>query len=400
LVTATDVAPTVLQTLGLHVPKKMQGEQIESRSGHGAAYVRELASRLDAVLAHRSTSLRVVTLAWVVLLAALGLLWRGDGLRTAARIIFLSALWLPALALLTATLEPSDAVEALALALGSLVLGAVSDRLLPWPAAPLIPAAASFAAHAIDLAFGSHLISLALTGPNPKGGSRFFGIGNELEITLAVTVLIGAGAGLTMLPRRLAPRGFAIACLVAAFVIGVGRLGADVGGVITLGAGGAAAVVASLPGGPSRRAIALAVIVPVLAVAVLVGLDLIIGGGAHLTRTVSSSSGPGDLGQVILRRWRLSLAGLTNGTRPISAGISVLVLIVIAWRRRAIFAPLRDSHEQVFAAGITGVFVATVIGALANDSGPLIVMVGAAALLLAVAYVHASPRASARRALG
>ncbi len=400
LVAATDVAPTVLHTLGLHVPKKMQGERIESWSGHDAAYVRGLANRLDAVLAHRSTALRVVTLAWVVLLAVLGLLWRGDGLRAAARIIFLSALWLPALALLTAALEPSDAVEALVLALGSLALGALSDRMLPWPAAPLIPAAVSFAAYTIDLAFGSHLISLAIIGPNPKGGSRFFGIGNELEITLAVTVLIGAGAGLTMLPRRLAPRGFAIACLVAAFVIGVGRLGADVGGVITLGAGGAAAVVASLPGGPSRRAIALAVIVPVLAVAALVGLDLIIGGGAHLTRTVSSSSGPGDLGQVILRRWRLSLAGLTNGTRPISAGISVLVLIVIAWRRRAIFEPLRASHEQVFAAGITGVFVATVIGALANDSGPLIVMVGAASLLLAVAYVHASPRASARRALG
>ena len=78
-----------------------------------------------------------------------------------------------------------------------------------------------------------------------------------------------------------------------------GRLGADVGAVITLGAGGAAAVVASLPGGPSRRALALAVIVPLVAVAALIGLDLLIGGGAHLTRTVSSSSGPGDFFQVL-----------------------------------------------------------------------------------------------------
>ena len=80
---------------------------------------------------------------------------------------------------------------------------------------------------------------------------------------------------------------------MAALVLGAGRLGADVGAVITLGAGGAAAVVASLPGGPSRRALALAVIVPLVAVAALIGLDLLIGGGAHLTRTVSSSSGPG-----------------------------------------------------------------------------------------------------------
>jgi hypothetical protein len=400
LITATDVAPTVLDTLGIHVPKKMQGERIESRAGHGAAYVHDLSDRLDAVLGHRTTALRVVTLAWIVLLAVLWIVGRREGLRLAARIIFLSALWVPALALLTAALRPSDLGEALLLALGALALGALTDRLLPWPAAPLIPAAVSLAAHTIDLAFGSHLISLSLAGPNPKGGSRFFGIGNELEITLAVTVLIGTGAGLTLLPRRYAPRGFAIACIAAAFVIGVGRLGADVGGVITLGAGGAAAVVASLPGGVTRRAVALAVIVPVLAVGVLIGLDLLIGGGAHLTRTVSSSSGPGDFFQVIGRRWRLSVHGLTHGTTPISAGLGVIVLIVVALRRRALLAPLQGEHEQAFAAGVIGVFFATVVGALANDSGPLIVMVGAASLLLASAYAQAAPRAARRRALG
>src|SRR5437764_506246 len=128
---------------------------------------------------------------------------------------------------------------------------------------------------------GSHLTGLSIAGPNPKGGSRFFGIGNELEIILALTVLLGTGAALTLLPERVAPRVFAGACLVAAVVIGAGRLGADVGGVITLGAGGAAAVVMSLPRGPTPRAIALAVIVPVLAVGALVLLDLPFGARVH-----------------------------------------------------------------------------------------------------------------------
>src|SRR5689334_15223126 len=73
LIAATDVAPTVLGALGLHVPSKMQGERIESRAGHGAAYVRSLSHRLDAVLGHRTTALRVLTLAWIVLLALLGI---------------------------------------------------------------------------------------------------------------------------------------------------------------------------------------------------------------------------------------------------------------------------------------------------------------------------------------
>ncbi len=60
LVAATDVAPTVLETLGIAVPKKMQGERLEWRAGHGAGYLRRLDNRLDAVLSHRSAALRVV----------------------------------------------------------------------------------------------------------------------------------------------------------------------------------------------------------------------------------------------------------------------------------------------------------------------------------------------------
>jgi hypothetical protein len=400
LVAATDVAPTVLDALGLPVPKKMQGEQIESRTGHGAAYIERIDRRLSEVLTHRSTTLRVVLLAWILLLGAMWLLRRREGVRTAGRVIFLGAIWLPALALLTAALAPSDAVEAVVLAAGSLLLGAVSDRLLPWPAAPLIPAAVSFLAHTVDLALGSHLISLSLAGPNPKGGSRFFGIGNELEIVLSVTVLVGTAAGLTLLPRRLAPRGFAIACLLGALVVGAGRLGADVGGVITFGAGGAAAVVASLPGGVTRRALLLAVVVPILAVAALIGLDLLVGGGAHLTRTLSNSSGPGDLAKIVLRRWRLSLAGLTNGTRPLSTGLALLVLVVAVVRREALLAPLEGAREEAFAAGLVGVFFATLVATVANDSGPVIMLLGAASLLLAAGYVHGVARTPDRRPLG
>src|SRR5205814_232331 len=41
-IAAPDISATVLRTLGIKVPKKMQGERIESRSGQGAAYVRDL----------------------------------------------------------------------------------------------------------------------------------------------------------------------------------------------------------------------------------------------------------------------------------------------------------------------------------------------------------------------
>ncbi len=147
----------------------MQGERLEWRAGHGAGYVRRLDSRLDAVLSHRSSAVRVVVLSWILLLGGMWLLRRRAGLRAAARLIFLAALWLPALALLTAALAPSDAVEAIVLARRQ--PGACSGQrpAAAVAAAPLIPAAVSFLAHAIDLALGSHLI-VALAGrAQPEG---------------------------------------------------------------------------------------------------------------------------------------------------------------------------------------------------------------------------------------
>ena len=54
-------------------------------------------------------------------------------------------------------------------------------------------------------------------------------------------------------------------------------------------------------------------------------------------------------------------------------------------RRRELFRPLNG--DRAFAAGMWGALAATVVGALANDSGPTIFLIGAAALVLAAAYV-------------
>jgi hypothetical protein len=399
-IAAPDISATVLLALGIKEPKKMQGERIESRAGHGAQYVKNLKSRLDAILPHRDDAVRLIAACWALALLLLWMVRRGDGLRTAARILLLAGIWIPALCLLTAALEPSGLVEGLIIALGSLALGELTDHFLPWPAAPLLPAAVSFGAHTIDLALGSHLIGLSIAGPNPKGGSRFFGIGNELEIILSLTALIGTGAALTLMPDRPAPRVFGVTALVAALIIGAGRLGADVGGVITLGAGGAAAVVMSLPRGPTRRTIALAVIVPVLAVVALALLDLAIGGGAHLTRTLSNSSGPGDLGKVAVRRWRLSVAGLGRGTTPFTVGVCIVLLVLGAIKRRELLAPLSGERERPLRAAIVGSFFAVVIGALGNDSGPMIVMIGTVSLVLTLGYVRCGTRPRAQPAAG
>jgi hypothetical protein len=250
-------------------------------------------------------------------------------------------------------------------------------------------------AYCADLFAGSALSALSLTGPNPKGGARFFGIGNELETILSLTLLIGCGAALARRSGRIAARWFAGAALVGALVIGAGRLGADVGGVVTLGVGGTAAVLAALAGDgrmPGRRALLLLAAVPAVGIGVLIGVDLASGGDAHLTRSVLEADRPGDVLEIVGRRFDESFRGVVTLDALLGFYIAVVVLVVGVWRRRELLAPLDDA--PVYRAGITGAFAATVAGALSNDSGTVIVMIGTVLLVAAVAYAHARPSAA------
>ena len=326
---------------------------------------------------------------WVVVLGLLALIGRA---RLGLRLGLLVAIWLPGLALLTGAIDPSRGVEMAILAVGSVALAAATDRLVPWPRGPALAAAVVLVAYAVDLIAGSAFIVRSLSGPNPGFGARFYGIGNELEAILSATVLLGTGALLAGKQGRTVPVGFAAACAVTALFIGAGRLGADVGGVITLGAGAAAAVLASLPGGITRRAVIIALLVPVLAVAALAAIDVVTGGDSHLTRSVLTADSPGDLVDIVTRRFDTSWEGLKQGTTPLSVGLFAAALIYGVIRRRDLFAPLEG--DRAFAAGMWGTLAATVVGALANDSGPTIFLIGATALVLAAAYVAGKRRAS------
>lgn len=389
MVSITDYAPTVLRWLGLETPDDMQGRAMRATGG-SADDVESLADRLAHIKDRRGAALRATFGLWVV---ALGLLALAGRARLGLRLGLLVALWLPGLALLTGAMDPSRGGEIAILAVGSLALAAVTDRLVPWPRGPALAAGVVLAAHAVDLIAGSPLIVRSLAGPNPGFGARFYGIGNELEAILSATVLLGTGALLVGRRGRTVPVGFAVACAIAALFIGAGRLGADVGGVITLGAGAAAAVLASLPGGVTRRAVIIALLVPVLAVAVLALVDVVTGGDSHLTRSVLAADSPDELWDIAERRFDIAWDSLKQGTTPLSVAVFALALVYGVVRRRELFAPLGD--DRAVEAGMWGTLAATVVGALANDSGPTIFLIGAAALVLAAAYVTGKPRASA-----
>jgi hypothetical protein len=148
-------------------------------------------------------------------------------------------------------------------------------------------------------------------------------------------------------------------------------------------------VLASLGGRLTRKRLALAALVPVGAVLGLVVLDLATSGGAHLTRTVVHGNGTGEILDILHRRLTISLNGLGTVSVATVCAIGVVASVLAIRGRDRVYASIRD--YPAFMAGMWGAFSATVIGALSNDSGPVIFALGFLGLLFATGYAWARP---------
>jgi hypothetical protein len=267
----------------------------------------------------------------------------------------------------------------------------VTDLVVPWPRAPAVPGLAGLVFYGIDLANSSELIVRSLLGPNPRSGSRFYGIGNELEIGLTLLFLFGLAAALPWRERSRRTAGvFAGVGLVVTGVIASGRLGADVGGVFTVGSGAAAAVLVLMPGGTSRKRVALAFAVPVVGLGLLAILDTLTGGEGHFSKTVLHAHGVADLEKTLKRRSELALNNLIHGLAPLVTGIALLAAGYALRHRRRVYAAIAD--DPVWEAALVGGLVAAVVGSLTNDSGPILLIIGVAGLAGVTAYLRSAPQ--------
>ena len=393
VVTGIDIPPTVLRALGLGVPGEMTGARIRNGRRVSPSDLADLRERYAHVAPRRIRTLEVLLAGWALLLAGCALAGRA---RAGLRIGALAFLWLPAVVLVPGVLDPSTAMrEALLIAAGALVLGALTDRLVAWPRAPMVPAAVTLLVYLVDLATGSNLITLSLLGPNPRAGARFYGIGNELEPALPILLFVGLAAYFTGRERsRRAAATFALSGLALALAIGSGLLGADVGGVITGSVGAAVAALFMLPGRVRPRiAAAVFVVVPVVAVGALALLDLVTGAQSHFARNVLEAHGDVSLGETVQRRYEFAYHALVRGKMPFVAALSVVAVVVALVYRDRLYSRLPGpSWRAALAGGLAG----GVAGALTNDSGPLLFVVAVFVLGVVTAYVVGAPQASER----
>jgi hypothetical protein len=382
-VLSTDVAPTILERLGIEVPSQMSGQPIRAEGQVDPAAIESLVERMGVISSRRGPVIGLSVVVWLALLLLVAILSRGRLARAAVRVVGLSIVFLPLALLLGAALEPGESVERLLVLVGSPLFAALTLLLLQGYRALAVASALTVLAYAADVIAGSPLTSLSLLGPNPGLGVRFYGIGNELEALLAVLVVAGTGAALTGFARGASKRARAVTFvgvgLIAAIVFAAGRFGADVGAAIVFPAGAVVAAV-TVAGRGRRTAVVAVIAAPFAVLALLALIDLLSGANAHLTRSVLDAGGLGDLADVAQRRLQLSAHSFA---RPVLLAFLpvVLALATLAYVRRERLSAWLEGRPAM-RAGLLGALAATAIGTLANDSGALLLEIGAAYLLV------------------
>lgn len=384
VVTATDIAPTVLERFGVQVPDEVNGSEITAGAAQSGAEVAELQSRLEN-RPSRDLVLLYPVAAWLLLAAVAALAWRGEGARLALRLVGLAGAWAPFMLLVASAVAAGELASAVLSGIGAPALAVATNRLLPGCRGLAVACAASVGGHAADVVSGSHLTSLSLLGPNPGGGVRFFGIGNELEAILTTLTLVGTGAWLASRPgveRRAGAAWFVGIALLATAAFAPGRFGADVGAAIVLGVGGATAAVLALRM-QRRRAILVVAGGGGLALGALLLVDLALG-GAHLSRSVLGAGEAGDVIDVFDRRVTLMVDTFTDPVYPELLAAAAVLLIVAIARRRTILAWFGDGWAA--RSGFLGAVAGISVGTVANDSGSVLLVIGMITLALSAGF--------------
>ena len=378
-----DVAPTILDLVGIERPDAMEGRAARVQSD-STTYSDRLDSLItidrasqfrDATIGQATATLVTVTIVLVVL-AAFGfgyyrrrwlrvvLRWASLGFLGYVAATFIVGI-LPAYKWDTGTYFTIVVVIAIAFAGISLALG---RRHLVDPL--LIALGAIVTMHLLDLVSGAHLELNTVFGYSPTVGIRFAGVGNQGSAQLCAAALLFA----ILLPTRAPQRGPAIGyvlLLVTFVVVAAPMFGQDFGGALSLGP--TIALWWLLRSGRRINLRAIAILVGVLVAAGLVAgfvdLSRPANERTHIGRLFEKvgSDGFGSFVGVVGRKASLMFSTFSN-TAWLLAVLSVLVGLVLAGRRSDLLART-IARVPTLQPGLICFGVVTALATALNDSG-------------------------------
>jgi hypothetical protein len=416
--TLVDVAPTVLDVLGVDRPVEMEGRPAEVVASDDP-----LAVRIDRLVAFNEasrfreqllfpTTLAVVVVLGLVCAAAIAVLARRTPARVAGAVGFvaLAAVSVLPLSFLARGFPLEDlgsgfywafVVVGAVLLVGA--LSALARRLGRSRLALVAVLALVLAVPVADVMTGSRLSLSAAFGYSPTGNSRLYGISNySFGMVAAAACLLAA----LVADRWRGGRGRAAAIgLLAAVlvVIGMPVFGSDVGGVIAFTP--TILVFAALVSGYRLRlrTVVVGLLATTVAVVAFGLLDLARPPGqrAHLGRLFErvGNEGLGPLLSIIERKLLANLGVTTSSFWVAVIPIAVALMVFLA---RYPTQPLTRLYQQIptLRAGVLSAIVAAVLGSAVNDSGLTVGGVTMFVTVAALAWLALDMMASRRPAAG
>lgn len=404
IVSLVDVAPTVLEQLGIARPDSMEGRPFEVvRSGQSLeARQRRLVEINDASLFRENllfpTTLVLVLIFGGVAAATVAAVAGGWGARARSVISFVALADIAGLpgSYLARGFPLEDVgvagywalLAALSLAIASVALAI--GRVLRSRIAPLVVVLALDLLVLVgDVLMGSELHLSAAFGYSPTGNSRLYGISNySFGQLAAASCLIAALIAWRWATRtgRLTAIGLLVAVLV---VLGVPIWGSDVGGIIAFTPTILVFVALLYRLRVSWRLL--------FAVGALTVLAVVVFGFADLARPPQQRAHLGRLFERIGREGaqplisiveRKFLANLRVSTSSFWVAAIPIGIALWAFLRRWSTRPLAAVHAHIptLHAGLVAGVVAAILGSLVNDSGAIVG--GVATLVLGASLSH------------
>lgn len=403
-VTLPDVAPTVLEMVGLPVPDSMNGTPMAIAAAHDDGLPERTSTLADLVerVAFRDRAVGPVSVVMVVLLVLCAAAAIGRRARL-ARMLAPIVVAYPTLTFLLGLTPyhhlPLDFVVVMVpvtAAFAAAVATSVLSSRGSWvPTAAL--AGVLWLVQVGDIVTGGRLQINTPLGYTPTIAGRFQGYGNLSFGLVAASAVVVAVLAAWAVPAR---RGWVlgIAAWVGAVTLvadAAPRYGSDVGGTLAIIPGFVVLLTVLAGRRIGWRRVLAAGVGTVVLVAVLAAADLTrpASSRTHLGRFADDLL-HGDGGLVIRRKMRGNLAILTSSVWSV---VLLLLLVGIAWfawrRRETLMDALRDrATTRAFLAGFVTV---AVLGFALNDSG---IAVPAVMLVAGVPWLVSSLVPVVRRA--
>jgi hypothetical protein len=122
----------------------------------------------------------------------------------------------------------------------------------------------------------------------------------------------------------------------------------------------------------------------------LAALDLATAhGSGHFTGSILHARSAGDLRDVIVRRYTAAWDELHNHAMPVATALALLCAGLGFRRRERLLAPV--ARDPIWRAAFAGGLTAGVVGALVEDSGPVLLVVAVFALGCLASYLWGRP---------